>query len=645
MTPGALRSALLIGTGTADATGRSPTSDHDLSAVSRLLRTRFAFAADEVRLLRGAQADRAGILRALDDVAERCAPGGQVFVYFSGHGALLPDPGDAWGSGAALEPYGARTPADLVSDDVLLAWVARLWDRTTDLHLCIDSCFSGGIDADDVGEQRTDAAEQRYWGSSGWPVDTRYALLSSSRHSLVSATATFPALGAQQQHSLLTGSLGTLLEHSSGPAPTYAELRTLLDARTAALGTPQQPQACGDVHREFLGTVRRPSRRLTRLAGPQTLRLGAAHGVVPGSRWAVQPTGSLGQPGAAAELEVVRVEPLRSSCELVGGTQPPATRDVVAVEVARPACPSGAVRVVLRHAPWLGDAPSTASVDRLVERLSASPLLEVAPTLGPEPFRDDAGEAALTLACSDPYLTVVRDGLLVTHLYDAREASTGDELVQDLEEIARWTWARDVGAPDPTLGETGVRLVLSLAGGDGRFDELGDGPAGEPPTLRCGDVLAVRVHNASDRPVWPTLFHLGMDCTAVRLFPRTPQNRPLPPGGTRSWGFGAAGGWTVGRVAHGNDLRWPRPREQAFKLWVTGDESDLAVLETVPAVARAAGVEPRFEPRAATAPLRTTGGARPAPPGSAAAPTGPAWTTVTRRYLVVPGADDTTAAT
>ena len=604
MTGRASRAALLLGPGATDD-GPASSADHDLAAVGELLTSRFGYAADELYVLRGTAADRAGILHGLDRLRDRCAPQGQVVVYFTGHGASHPDAGDAWGEQAALEPHGATSRADLIGDDVLLDWVQSLWATTTDVHLLIDSCFSGGMDADDV---TVGAGPGRaYEGGSGWPADTRYALLASSRWSLTSATATFPELRGRP-HSLLTGCLVSLLSAWTGPLPTYAELRTLLDARTAARGTAQQPQASGDVHRQVLSKVRRPSRRLVRLAGPQALRAGSVHGVVPGSRWCARTTGEVAaghEPGRDAdgvELEVVDVDPLGSTCRPVGAAaatwSDSAARDVVAEEVARPVGLDGCLRVVLRHAPWLSGPPPPALVARLVQTLGASPLLAVSDDGVLDPFRDDLPDADVVLAHGGAYVTAVCDGVLATRLHDCGSDASLGLLGQDLEEIARWRLARDVE------GGGGVRLELFCApAGTRDFAELA-----EDPLLTPGDVLAARVTNDGDRRLWPTLFHLGMDCAVVRLFPRTPQNRPLEPGQTRYWGLGGAGGWTVERVAHGNDRRWPQPRRQTVKVWATHAETDLAVLEATPAVALAAGIVPVHDDRLASSVLRIAPG-------------------------------------
>lgn len=600
------RSALLVGTGTGGDT------EGDVDAMAQVLTGRLGFPAASVRTLRGPEATRGAVLDGLDALAAGCAPGGGAVFYFSGHGALTPGGGDAWGDDAAIEPYGAASRADLIADDVLFAWVDRLRERTSDVHVVIDACFSGGVDSDDIAGR---VAGPRWWGGAGWPVDTRYALLASSRHALEAATATFPEWGGRRL-SLLTGCLVTLLRDWEGPLPTYAELRALLDARTAARGTPQQPQVAGDVHREFLGTASRPSRRLVRLRGPGDLRAGAAHGVVAGSRWAVQPAGEVVVDAAGA---------LRGAGRPEGGAPVPAG-DAVAVEVARPRVEQR-LRVTLRPAGWLGPPAPADVVAALAARLAASPLLD--PQIAPEAYADD-GSPAVVLACSAGHVTVVGDGVLLTRLHPTADPDTPERLVRDLEEVARWAWARaasGAGAPDD-VAAGGVRLDLLRRTGPGTAEEVG--ADGAPPLLACGDVLAVRVRNETTTRVWPTLLHLGMDASVVRLFPTTPQSAPVGPGAARSWGLLRGSGWTVDRVAPGNDLRRPAPRRQEFALWVTSAETDLSVLEGAPVPAAAAGVIPRLAGPAVIETLRV------APPAVGGAPPagGGWWATVRRPYLV-----------
>lgn len=94
---------------------------------------------------------RAGILAALDDVAQKAAPGDTVVFYFSGHGGQAPDlsgdegggydeiflPADAkdWkGSIGAVE--------NAIVDDELQAWAQGLMDRDITLVGLIDACHS-----------------------------------------------------------------------------------------------------------------------------------------------------------------------------------------------------------------------------------------------------------------------------------------------------------------------------------------------------------------------------------------------------------------------------------------------------------------------------------------------------------------------
>ena len=98
-----------------------------------------------------AEPTRAGILAALDDVAQKAAPGDTVVFYFSGHGGQAPDlsgdegggydeiflPADAkdWkGSIGAVE--------NAIVDDELQAWAQGLMDRDITLVGLIDACHS-----------------------------------------------------------------------------------------------------------------------------------------------------------------------------------------------------------------------------------------------------------------------------------------------------------------------------------------------------------------------------------------------------------------------------------------------------------------------------------------------------------------------
>ncbi|MEO1576210.1 MAG: caspase family protein, partial [Pseudomonadota bacterium] len=117
---------------------------NDVARMTHVLTTRFGFAEDNIVTLLDAQATRAGMLAALEALAERSGPEDTVYIHFSGHGSQARDDDGEEDDGLdeTLVPYDGRTAgiAD-ITDDELGAIIARL--RTKNVLVVLDSCHSG----------------------------------------------------------------------------------------------------------------------------------------------------------------------------------------------------------------------------------------------------------------------------------------------------------------------------------------------------------------------------------------------------------------------------------------------------------------------------------------------------------------------
>lgn len=90
-------------------------------------------------VLRDEKADKASIIRELDRLAKRVAPGDRVLVYFSGHGSRYPDARGNCVEG--LYPYdgNAITHAEFAEH---IAPIGKIADK---LLTIVDACHSGGV--------------------------------------------------------------------------------------------------------------------------------------------------------------------------------------------------------------------------------------------------------------------------------------------------------------------------------------------------------------------------------------------------------------------------------------------------------------------------------------------------------------------
>jgi hypothetical protein len=142
--PRSTRHALIVGIGRYRADPARPVAD--LAGVPHDMRSALAMAAqmqipaENVTLLRDAQATRAGVQQALQELQARVQPGDRVFLYWSGHGSRYFDPQE----GGCVE---ALVPHDLqdIGNRQFAQWLQPLADKTDKLMVVYDACHSGGI--------------------------------------------------------------------------------------------------------------------------------------------------------------------------------------------------------------------------------------------------------------------------------------------------------------------------------------------------------------------------------------------------------------------------------------------------------------------------------------------------------------------
>lgn len=122
----------------------------DAEVMAEILISHYGFAAADVRMLRDAEATRARLLGALDNLARRAGRGDHVVFYFSGKGSQMRDREGDEGDGldetlvAHDSGRGAAENRD-VSDDEINHWAARVLEKTLHLTLVFDCCHSATL--------------------------------------------------------------------------------------------------------------------------------------------------------------------------------------------------------------------------------------------------------------------------------------------------------------------------------------------------------------------------------------------------------------------------------------------------------------------------------------------------------------------
>ncbi|HBY93424.1 MAG: caspase family protein [Ardenticatenaceae bacterium] len=119
---------------------------NDVDQMHQLLTSQFGFSAENVRMLRDAEATTQGIVQGLTWLAEGDSDPAAVRVFhYSGHGTLTPDQNgdEPDGSDECIVPYDYPA-AGFMTDDTLATLYDR-FPRTSNLTLVMDCCHSGTI--------------------------------------------------------------------------------------------------------------------------------------------------------------------------------------------------------------------------------------------------------------------------------------------------------------------------------------------------------------------------------------------------------------------------------------------------------------------------------------------------------------------
>jgi hypothetical protein len=587
---------------------------HDVQALAGLLRGRFGFAPEDVRLLENEAATQEGIRSALDALRGRVGPGEPVVLAYSGHGSRLRDEDadepDGWDETIVPADSGrGEHPSRDIRDDEIHAWLLALSEATSRITLVFDSCFSGGITRDSFaarvrglppdprpataartvrGARRRDASRK---GASGWlPWSDRYVLLAACRHD-ESAHEIVLEEGAGPVHH---GAFSYFLQRELSAAGAEASHRDVFERAAlqvaAAFPRRQHPQLEGARDRELFGErVFAPFRFLPvreREGSRVVLAGGAAQGLAVGAQWDVFPQGTRSAgPGVPrlARVEVQRVDAVRAEAVILeeggeegtGRSVQPGDRAVesaavpppmwLAVEVEGPPEPElEALRQALRAGRRLRLAepgePANLRVYRLAPRTAAGEGAP-APQLG---------------AVREPlWVAVARAGEIEVPPVPVAGACAIARLVRHLETRAGYRLALGIcnrGLDSALTGKIELRLLCRDGGGDWV-------PA-EPDALqgstvyREGDRLAFEMVNRAEVPVYSSVLDFGLSGRIALLYPVRGSHKAIVAGGSLRFG-----------VRSGEELELIIPPEaphggiETLKLFATTEEADFTPLE------------------------------------------------------------------
>jgi hypothetical protein len=569
----ATRRALLIGISRyAPGTGWPAVhAEEDLGAMREIL-TREGFG--QIRELRGRDATRAGIVKAIEDhLIEPAGPGDVAVLHFSGHGQQVADDGEDELDGydetlvpfdAPARPEGPYGGEKHLRDDELDRLIQRIRRRVGPMgHVLVtlDSCFSG--------TPRGALAEEAAAGSDGAVVRGGPPIGAPSRRgpvakpvpgvleALETGPGTYSSPDLAPYVVLSAARHDQLARETVGPAGrlmgslTYALARVLPELgaegtyrlwyertlRLMELRVSHQPQAEGHLDTLLFGgdpVPQEPFLAVDRAAQESTwlrLPLGTIVGLHPGTRIEVHEEGARRREPATllATGRVTAAEPASARVDLDAPIDP--SRLVRGrVFITHPN--HGELRLPVRLA--VGEPRTREHLVRLLAGREGA--LQ----------RVDRGEELILRVSgrgSRQRLELqLASGERLFPTFSPEDPGFEHRLLSRLVEIARSRYLRNLRLSHPEVAATVEIVPVGTSAGGGRTGsgtdramiELRATPTGSPrlTTLRIGDRFRIRVTNPGPHPLYLNILNLRPDGTVKALWPNPlfGDRTPLPPG-------------------------------------------------------------------------------------------------------------------
>jgi hypothetical protein len=538
---------------------------NDVALLRSTLRDRFGFPEAGITVLTNAQATREGILTAMKRLALETQADDVVLLYYSGHGSQMsdregdePDFYDETIIPSDSGRFDARTMVSHenrdISDDEIYLWLRDLGQKTSNITLWFDCCNSGSMtraafggatrsvprDERPVDQLPPSPIPRSQWaalrqttrdvGASGWaPVGDRYVLIAACRDEQT-ANEYPPAGGSSgDAHGCLTYYLHQELM-AAGPGTTYRDVFGPAVRRVQSIYPNQTPQLEGNRDQALFG-IRdlEPAHFLevrTRAEDSITLDGGAAHAVVPGSRYEIS-SSSAKQPGAPdgplGLVEVTEVRGLTSDAQILSKTAPGAVTVGCRAFASNPGFGDAALGVSLAPAPAsledlhrpLAEGLASSQTIRLVKPGDASPALVQVILL---PRRDSAGpgDAVPQLPqITAPTWAIVGGGDRL--LAPPKPAGDVKAVVDNLEQIARFQYLIAVRNPTSPL-QSKVKATLLRKTPDSDWQDALPDEQGRI-VFKVGDQMGFRVRHTNADPLYPNVLDFGLNFSVTLLYP------------------------------------------------------------------------------------------------------------------------------
>ncbi len=539
--------------------------ENDVLAIEQILEQKFEFPKANIHTLLDEDATRLGILDAMKSVAAGCGEDDTILFYFSGHGSRLRAREENKPSGwyETIMPFdsGRRFyhPEAVnrdICDDEIYEWLMSLSEKTSNIVLIFDSCYSGSILRDDVFEQgcRSVAPDDtvlhedprlifphqlpfnrnrlsKVNSPSGWlPVSDKYVLMAACaeyEHAHVYKQWTDEGV---IEYGVFTYFLSEALRDAKS-GDTYRDIweRVYLDIK-GRFGR-QNAQLEGNRDRELFGSSEfRPTGFV-----PVTLRQhdhvilagGAVHGVRRNSQWAIYPSGTKSPSPARDTLGIVKVTAVQAvtakariidenvSNSIKGGNR--------AIEISRPPREARLKIQVENALPATGER-----FDKLVRDIGQSTLLKVVAgdelpdvklQVAGSHFEKTSSSSKLPAKDSIPICTVNdRSNSLQMPPQPLTGPASNRIIIDNLEAICRYRRVLDLRNPKSIMSGR-IDFSILKQNEDLSWGEIEPSEVDSKVIIHESDRIALRVINRFDTPIFFTILDLRIAKNISLLYP------------------------------------------------------------------------------------------------------------------------------
>jgi hypothetical protein len=519
--------------------------DEDLVRIQAALVKTFQFepaasAGDIVVLDKPEETTRTAILDALDRLISRTGHGDIVYVHYSGHGSLIPDPARPDGYETTIVPSDYKDDqTNEITGRELGAKLAALRKKgPAQVVFSFDCCHSGTPTRGTARVRGLSAAQYAAWSAewhqgSAFSLPNQMGVLTTGRllpehagtgYVVLSACANEEAAYETEDRGKWLGRFSYVLSEvlsQAGPQTTYQQIYDQIRARFAQKFADQIPQIDGDPNSYLLGgaAVEAPPSILViaTAAGRYRLDAGSLQGMTVGSEFAVydEAAADLAPDRVLATAKITALDLTSADLELTGKHKPDLTSEDF----------QGAHAIETAH--YYAAPPLTLDADSVRTAAPGQAAAILARLTGPAyGFRlvritPRPGENA------DIKLARTTDSALGTGVLDLVRGDTGativaltdsgdlpDQIYQALQKEARYRYVVGLGLNQAGLNRSchiELRIVPAAADRDDNGHRVfgRDLPWSAARTLHVGDYFTIEALNMSHRPLFMTVLDLA----------------------------------------------------------------------------------------------------------------------------------------